>query len=67
MPDRGDLHDQMDQWRKESRQDRRAGSKDGNALVGDGAGHKQDLTQLAEEVTAVSMVMRERGLPPGQP
>lgn len=66
-PDRGDLHDKIDQWRRQARQDRRASHKRPSSLTGDGAGHKHDLTDLAEEVTVVSLVMRENGLRPGQP
>jgi phospholipase C len=65
-PDRGDLHERMEAWRAEARTARRARERE-PTIPGDGAGQRQELTQLADEVTAVSLAMREHGLQAGRP
>ena len=65
-PDRGDVHDRMEAWRAEARSAQRA-REQGPSIPGDGAGQRQELTQLADEVTAVSLAMREHGLQAGRP
>lgn len=66
-PDRGDLHATVETWRQDVRRARRTQEPGALSPRGDGAGHHQELTDLADEVTAVSMAMRANGLPPGQP
>jgi phospholipase C len=66
-PDRGDLHDAIEAWRQEARRARRSHRSGEGSPSGDGAGHHQELTDLADDVTAVSIAMRAAGLPPGQP
>ncbi len=66
-PDRGNLHRAVEEWRRAGRRARRSAEQGQASTRGDGAGHRQELTDLADDVTAVSIAMRAAGLPPGQP
>ncbi|HET9675925.1 MAG TPA: alkaline phosphatase family protein, partial [Solirubrobacterales bacterium] len=61
-----ELHDEMVEWRKQARQERRAG--DGKASPSfDGAGHPLELHDFQREFAQFALAMRDAGLPPGQP
>jgi phospholipase C len=66
-PDDGQLSDRMDAWRRQARKARRATKNAPGSIPGDGAGHRQELTELADDVTATSLVMRKNGLEAGRP
>jgi phospholipase C len=67
LPDRGPLHGALSNWREEARRQRHATAGALSPIPGDGAGHKQELNQLSQEVTGFAIEMRRRGLPAGQP
>jgi phospholipase C len=61
------LFDQIDSWRTQARQDRRASLQGQPARDPDGAGQNWQPTTLQREITALAAAMRQAGLPPGQP
>jgi hypothetical protein len=62
---RDDLHEEMSQWRRQARRERRGGNSPSTAP--DGAGHEFELHDFQEEFAQFVMAMRDAGLPPGQP
>jgi len=63
---RDQLHEEMSEWRKAARRERRAGEKKPSASF-DGAGHPLELHDFQEEFAKFALAMRDAGLPPGQP
>jgi len=60
------LHEEMANWRREARRERRAG--DGRpSESSDGAGHPLELHAFQHEFAQFALAMRDAGLPPGQP
>jgi phospholipase C len=63
---RDQLHEEMADWRRAARRERRAG--DGKpSKSSDGAGHPLELHDFQHEFAQFSLAMRDAGLPPGQP
>jgi phospholipase C len=65
LPETAELRSQMDRWRIDSRDARRA--KGGPAEAGEGAGHKTVLHDFQEEFLKFALAIRDKGLPGGQP
>jgi hypothetical protein len=66
IADHGQLRVELEAWRVEARNARRAvDTRASNAA--DGAGHDVRLHDFQEEFLRFSLAMREKGLPPGQP
>jgi len=66
LPDRGELHGEMAEWRQNARAARRAG--DGApSPAADGAGHEFELHDFQDEFAKFALAMRDAGLPSGQP
>jgi phospholipase C len=65
LPSTAELRSQMDRWRIDSRDARRA--KGGPAEAGEGAGHETVLHDFQEEFLKFALAMRDKGLPGGQP
>jgi len=59
------LREEMDAWRTEARQARRA--RNGPAPADEGAGRPVVLHDFQEEFLEFALAMRDKGLPPGQP
>jgi phospholipase C len=59
------LHEEMAQWRRKARRERRGSSSP--SLAPDGAGHEFELHDFQHEFAQFVMAMRDAGLPPGQP
>lgn len=66
IADHQHLLEQLEAWRTEAREERRAHAR-GPAADPDGAGQNWEPTQLQNEFSALSLALREQGLPPGQP
>jgi phospholipase C len=62
---RDELHEEMAQWRRKARRERR-GTNSPSAAP-DGAGHEFELHDFQNEFAQFVMAMRDAGLPPGQP
>jgi phospholipase C len=62
---REDLREEMAQWRRQARRERRGGNSPSPAP--DGAGHEFELHDFQYEFAQFVMAMRDAGLPPGQP
>jgi phospholipase C len=62
---REELREQMAEWRKVARKERRAGNSPSPAP--DGAGHDLELHEFQDEFVRFVLAMREHGLPPNQP
>jgi phospholipase C len=62
---RDELHEEMAQWRRQARRERRGSNSPSTAP--DGAGHEFELHDFQEEFAQFVMAMRDAGLPPGQP
>jgi hypothetical protein len=62
---REELREQMTEWRKAARKERRAGNSPSQAP--DGAGHDLELHEFQDEFVRFVLAMREHGLPPSQP
>jgi phospholipase C len=65
FPSTAKLRSQMDQWRIDTRDSRRAKGDPGEAQ--EGAGHKVVLHEFQEEFLKFALAMRDAGLPGGQP
>ena len=61
----GFLHDKLDWWRREAREERLPSN--GRSPLPDGAGHPFELHEFQEEFARFAVAMRDKGLPPGQP
>jgi phospholipase C len=59
--------DQLDNWRREARQRRRAKDGERSREYDGGAGQKQELLGWQEEFIGAALTMRGEGLPPGHP
>ncbi|MGN6586133.1 MAG: alkaline phosphatase family protein [Solirubrobacterales bacterium] len=66
LPTRDTLHDEMAEWRKAARRERRA-RKGQPSQSPDGAGHPLELHEFQREFAQFALAMRDQGLPPGQP
>jgi phospholipase C len=62
---RDELHEEMTQWRRQARRERRGTNSPSDAP--DGAGHAFELHDFQDEFAQFVMAMRDAGLPPGQP
>jgi phospholipase C len=62
---RDELHEEMVQWRRKARRERRGGNSP--SIAPDGAGHEFELHDFQHEFAQFVMAMRDAGLPPGQP
>jgi phospholipase C len=65
-PDHGHLEKQLRWWREDARQARQGQDQRPSPLPG-GAGKPLDLHDFQEEFAQFALVMRDSGLPPGQP
>jgi phospholipase C len=62
------LHDAIDEWRNDAREERRAGSNAaGPSKAADGAGQPLLLNEFQAEFARLAGVLRKKGLPAGQP
>ncbi len=66
IEERGQLHQEMTEWRVKARADRR-GADRAKSPAADGAGHDFELHHFQEEFAKFTLAMRDAGLPPGQP
>jgi phospholipase C len=62
---RDDLREEMAQWRRKARRERRGTNSP--SIAPDGAGHEFELHDFQYEFAQFVMAMRDAGLPPGQP
>jgi phospholipase C len=58
---------QLDQWRAQARQARRAKNGQPSPVADGGAGQPQELLDWQEQFMGFALTMRDKGLPPGQP
>jgi phospholipase C len=65
LPNTAGLRGQIESWRSEAREARRA--KGGPAVQGEGAGNPVVLHEFQEEFLKFALAMRDAGLPAGQP
>jgi phospholipase C len=63
----GDARAQLDDWRRKTRERRRAKDGEPSSHYDGGAGQKQELLDWQEEFMGFALTMRDAGLPPGQP
>jgi phospholipase C len=61
------LRSNLDQWRTQARQNRRARSGQPASDIDGGAGWRQELHDWQEQFLGFALAMRANGLPPGQP
>jgi phospholipase C len=59
--------DQLDQWRTQAREARRARDGHPSTDTDGGAGQAQELYDWQEQFLGFALTMRDHGLPPGQP
>jgi phospholipase C len=62
-----EVRDQLDHWRRQARQHRRARDGERSSEYDGGAGQKQELLGWQEEIMGAALTMRDEGLPPGHP
>jgi hypothetical protein len=67
IPGHQGLIDNLERWRTDAREERRAHALAQPAADPDGAGQNWEPTELQREFAALSLSLREQGLPPGQP
>jgi len=58
---------QLDEWRRQARERRRAKDGEPSDEPDGGAGQKQELLDWQEQFLGFALTMRDQGLPPGQP
>jgi len=63
---RDQLHEEMANWRRGARRERRAGDRKPSESF-DGAGHPLELHDFQHEFAQFALAMRDAGLPSGQP
>jgi phospholipase C len=62
-----EVREQLDDWRRQARERRRAKDGEPSDEPDGGAGQKQELLDWQEQFLGFALTMRDRGLPPGQP
>jgi phospholipase C len=65
IPDHAFLHEKIDAWRRESRDDHRA--EGARSPASEGVGQPLVLHDFQDEFAQFALAMRDQGLPPGQP
>jgi phospholipase C len=65
--DIAEVRKQLDEWRQQARERRRANDGEPSDEPDGGAGQKQELLDWQEQFLGFALTMRDQGLPPGQP
>jgi phospholipase C len=65
IPDHTHLHERIEAWRRQAREDHRA--RDGRSRASEGAGQPLVLQDFQDEFARSALALRDMGLPPGNP